>query len=106
MAVLSHFLHNLKHKVSDAERLKILWSIRDFLAYKKNIDVEDVSGEEVVMAAEHPLEQTLFSEFYQVPFPNPQNASRTFIDLFAGIGGIRLPFSELGYQCVFSSEWD
>ncbi len=30
----------------------------------------------------------------------------TFIDLFAGIGGIRLPFDELGYKCVFSSEWD
>lgn len=29
-----------------------------------------------------------------------------FIDLFAGIGGIRIPFDELGYQCVFSSEWD
>lgn len=30
----------------------------------------------------------------------------TFIDLFAGIGGVRLPFSELGGRCVFSSEWD
>lgn len=29
-----------------------------------------------------------------------------FIDLFAGIGGIRTPFSELGGECVFSSEWD
>lgn len=29
-----------------------------------------------------------------------------FIDLFAGIGGIRIPFEELGYECVFSSEWD
>ena len=29
-----------------------------------------------------------------------------FIDLFAGIGGIRLPFDELGYRCVFSSEMD
>lgn len=29
-----------------------------------------------------------------------------FIDLFAGIGGIRIPFEELGYRCVFSSEWD
>ena len=28
------------------------------------------------------------------------------IDLFAGIGGIRLPFDELGYKVVFSSEWD
>lgn len=29
-----------------------------------------------------------------------------FIDLFAGIGGIRIPFQELGGQCVFTSEWD
>lgn len=29
-----------------------------------------------------------------------------FIDLFAGIGGIRLPFDELGYLNVFSSEID
>jgi len=29
-----------------------------------------------------------------------------FIDLFAGVGGIRIPFSELGAECVFSSEWD
>jgi DNA (cytosine-5)-methyltransferase 1 len=29
-----------------------------------------------------------------------------FIDLFAGIGGIRLPFQELGGDCVFTSEWD
>ncbi len=29
-----------------------------------------------------------------------------FIDLFAGIGGIRIPFDELGCRCVFSSEWD
>lgn len=29
-----------------------------------------------------------------------------FIDLFAGIGGIRLGFESIGGQCVFSSEWD
>jgi DNA (cytosine-5)-methyltransferase 1 len=29
-----------------------------------------------------------------------------FIDLFAGIGGIRIPFDELGARCVFSSEID
>lgn len=30
----------------------------------------------------------------------------TFIDLFAGIGGMRIPFENLGCKCVFSSEWD
>ena len=29
-----------------------------------------------------------------------------FIDLFAGIGGIRLGFQDLFSECVFSSEWD
>ena len=29
-----------------------------------------------------------------------------FIDLFAGIGGIRMPFQNLGGKCVFSSEID
>ena len=29
-----------------------------------------------------------------------------FIDLFAGIGGMRIPFEELGGNCVFTSEFD
>lgn len=39
-------------------------------------------------------------------FPTAQNPKFKFIDLFAGIGGIRLPFQELGGECVFTSEWD
>ncbi len=35
-----------------------------------------------------------------------EDASFRFIDLFAGIGGIRYPFQQLGGHCVFTSEWD
>lgn len=30
----------------------------------------------------------------------------SFIDLFAGIGGIRLAFESIGGECIFTSEWD
>jgi len=34
------------------------------------------------------------------------DAQVRFIDLFAGIGGMRIPFEELGCKCVFSCDWD
>ena len=30
----------------------------------------------------------------------------TFIDLFAGIGGLRMGFEAIGGKCIFTSEWD
>lgn len=38
--------------------------------------------------------------------PLPEDAAFDFVDLFAGIGGIRIPFEEIGGRCVFTSEWD
>jgi len=43
---------------------------------------------------------------WDIPFPTPQNPKFNFIDLFAGIGGIRLAYQKVGGKCVFSSEYN
>ena len=48
--------------------------------------------------------------FQQLLFSNNDTSRAgsdfTFIDLFAGIGGIRMGFENNGGRCVFTSEWD
>jgi DNA (cytosine-5)-methyltransferase 1 len=36
----------------------------------------------------------------------PTSGTFTFVDLFAGIGGLRLAMESAGGRCVFTSEWD
>lgn len=54
------------------------------------------------------LEYKAIMEFAKtIPYgESVDHPSFKFIDLFAGIGGIRIPFQELGGKCVFTSEWD
>ena len=59
------------------------------------------------MVSEPPVFQlNLFHDLLNAPFHDSASPKFTFVDLFAGIGGIRIPFTELGGKCVFSSEWD
>lgn len=43
---------------------------------------------------------------WDIPFPPENKPKFKFIDLFAGIGGIRLAYQNIGGKCVFTSEWD
>ena len=43
---------------------------------------------------------------WDIPFPPPEDPQYIFIDLFAGIGGMRIAHQNAGGKCVFSSEWD
>ncbi|MDX1699086.1 MAG: DNA (cytosine-5-)-methyltransferase [Melioribacteraceae bacterium] len=55
------------------------------------------------------LELNVINTFPEEPrFPNPSlnDAKFLMIDLFAGIGGIRLAFQKQGGYCLFTSEWD
>ncbi len=109
LAVLSQYLHNRDSETSKENRIEIISALLDFLR-EKGDNHEDLtySYDYVDTILREPEQYSLFSEFFHVPFPNPisEKDSFSFIDLFAGIGGIRLPFTEMGYQCVFSSEWD
>lgn len=63
--------------------------------------------EELSIVAEPQMElQQLLPLKFDVPFPPPIEYDFTFIDLFAGIGGFRIPMQETKGKCVFTSEFN
>lgn len=62
--------------------------------------------DEEILFQIHEPEQLYFPLIFDVPFPPVLTPKFKFIDLFAGIGGIRLAYQSLGGKCVFTSEWN
>ena len=110
-AIITHFLQ-LEHAGipvhyrEKAEKILNLWY--EFVRGKnRQTKFSDTSATGESQSA---YQQYLFADFFQAPFQGPSTGKFTFIDLFAGIGGIRcgleLAAKEKGLKpvCVFTSE--
>ena len=91
LAYLTHYFQNYKNDVS--KYFKPL--AKDYLT-----DLHEKLGLE-----DHDFQYYLPIK-WDIPFPPPTKPKFKFIDLFAGIGGIRMAYQNLGGKCVFTSEWD
>lgn len=95
------------------ERHQVLEKARQFYSQKELAERLEYSAKQIgrweqrkleVPAAILPALQQFIED--RAARPHSPAGDFTFIDLFAGIGGIRLGFEAAGGRCIFTSEWD
>lgn len=94
LAHLTHFFQNHENGISKHYK-------KSATEYYSQI-TESLS---IVSEPEIQLQQYLPLKF-DIPFPPPSDYDFTFIDLFAGIGGFRIPIQQMNGKCIFTSEFN
>ena len=76
------------------------------IAQRLGVDIRTVRRWEVRQIAIKPYLVPALQQMLPFAYPDRPQGLFDFVDLFAGIGGIRLAFEKVGGRCVFTSEWD
>lgn len=104
-AIVSHYLQ-LKNRPEGVLYKKNAEQILNAWSSWMDEDMTDAVAHGNMVSEPPVFQLNLFHDLLNAPFHDSASPKFTFVDLFAGIGGIRIPFTELGGKCVFSSEWD
>lgn len=104
-AIVSHYLQ-LKNRPEGVLYKKNAEQILNEWSSWMDEDMTDAVADGDMVSEPPVFHLNLFHDLLNAPFHDSASPKFTFVDLFAGIGGIRIPFTELGGKCVFSSEWD
>lgn len=104
-AIVSHYLQ-LKNRPEGVLYKKNAEQILNEWSSWMDEDMTDAVADGDMVSDPPVFQLNLFHDLLNAPFHDSASPKFTFVDLFAGIGGIRIPFTELGGKCVFSSEWD